>query len=239
MLFTQDVSYARLMVLENTVEPSKNLDVSVQRREFAFNEGDVYFQAIDAADTLNLVACSTNEPVRLIPKLNQHAVLDLKACFILGGIGDKVDLDNIKTDGASFSSSQFFWVSGSVINNDFTAPYQALTYWPIEHIFEVSEPARFRVLEDEDIPAARKTSIGLRFMKEGDGYQLEPIYISDSAPSNTQHDPITIDASDTFPRKVTFQEAEIELLALTEDTLAYRILSGFSTDRRYILDLSQ
>ncbi len=239
ILFEQPISYARLMVLENTIQPAKNLDNSLQSREVTFNEGDVYFQAIDAADQLNLVACSTHEPVKLTRYLAKDTPTYLKLCFVLEPLSGDVKLNDIKTDRESFSSSQFFFVTAPSSFNDFGAPYQALTYWPIDHILETTEPARFKLLDADADASEKPTTVAVRFLKDGGKYSLEPVYSTGQASSVMRHEPVLIDPSETFPKTVKLQEAEIELLALTDDTLAYRILSGFSPDRTYILDLPE
>ncbi|MAK60437.1 MAG: hypothetical protein CMK09_05620 [Ponticaulis sp.] len=239
ILFDQEVQYARLMVLENTVFPTSGLENSMQRREVSFSAGDIYFEAIDVAEQLNVVACSTKQPVHIIPRLAPDNSMHFKACFLLEPLDDEIKLDDIQVAVTDFTSSQWFWVSGSVINTDFEAPFQALTYWPIDHIFDVNEPARFKVMDGEHPKTGKATRVGLRFVSEGDTFTLQPVYTSDGIPANTDADPIEVDPEGEFPRTVEFREAKIELLALTGNTLAYRVLSGFSADRRYIMDLNR
>jgi hypothetical protein len=70
-----------------------------------------------------------------------------------------------------------------------------------------------------------------------EGAQLEPIYLAGNQPMPVKEQPIVIKADQVFPAKIEHDGAEIELLALKDGVLAYRVLSGFATDTTFLMDL--
>tara|TARA_R110001592_G_scaffold4743_1_gene26476 strand:+ start:1539 stop:2450 length:912 start_codon:yes stop_codon:yes gene_type:complete len=237
VILSQSVQNASVMILENTVTPVGDVSLAVQARSVELTEGLAFYPAISVGKETALVACSFDRPAEWVPRLNPGAKGKGKVCFELEKIAGKIDLSHVEQELGGHSSSVFFFVSESIGVADPSGPYQKLFRWDPQLTYEVSEPARFRTAAPTDSEKSGTPNIALRFIATEDGGQIEPVYLSGNQPSDIHADPIVIQAGKGFPMKVKYNGAEIEILALKEGVLAYRVLSGFATDSAYIMDL--
>jgi hypothetical protein len=107
--------------------------------------------------------------------------------------------------------------------------------------FSLEAPARFRVASADDGDAeasALQVGISYKVLKTGFG-QLQAVYITGEQQLALRDAPVAISTSDAFPRVVTIRGASIEVLALQDGVLAYRVRQGFPSDRWAITDLTE
>lgn len=241
ILFTQGFSSANILVLENTVEPTTDVSMQVSKRTVDLSAGMKFYSAINIGMTDAIVACSFERPMFIVPRLNPGNTGTAKVCFHLETLDQINSLNAIDTGEGSWTSSSFF-----MVNEDFmlatgpSGPYQRLMSWePNLFTYETNEPARFRPATADEREEFGSSEIGLRFVSDDKGGELNVVYFSGSQPVDISGDPVAIKASDSFPKTVTIRGAEIELLALTDGVLAYRVLSGFASDLAFVLNLPE
>ncbi|MAK60439.1 MAG: hypothetical protein CMK09_05630 [Ponticaulis sp.] len=241
LLFTQDFSSADILVLENTVEPTTDVSMQVSKRTVDLSAGLRFYTAINLGLKNSVVACSFERPMFVVPRLNPGNTGTAKVCFHLDPLADTDGLDAVDTGEVSKTSSSFFVVNENfVLNPNESGPYRSLMSWePDLFTYQTNEPARFRPATDEERAEFGSSEIGLRYKAENEKGELSVVYISANQPLEISAEPVTFSASDSFPKIVTIRGAEIELLALTDGVLAYRVLSGFTPDKAFILDLPE
>ncbi len=235
IVLQQSVGNASVYVLENSVVPEGDVSLAVQARSVELTEGLKFYPALNVGKETALVACSFDRPAEWVPRLNPGAKGTGKVCFELEKIEGEIDLDNVEENLGDRSSTTFFFVSDTVGVGDQSGPYQKLFRWDQHMTYEVTEPARFKAAEAEGTSGA--PDLALRFIATDEGGQLEPVYMSGNQPAETQNDPVMIKAEQEFPVTLEYDGASIEVLALTDGVLAYRILSGFVSGEAYVMDL--
>lgn len=240
ILLQQAVSNTVELVLENDVVADGDIDLAVAKRSIDLNAGDRFYPALNVGSETALVACSYDQVAEWIPRLNPGAAGNVPICFRLKTYEDKVNLDTVTEDLDDAESSVFFFVTGQSFGLNGTAnSYQKLVRWDQQLTYRVTEPARFALAEPAADDAATQPAVALRFVQTSDTAQLEPVYVIDGQPADLSSEPIVIAPDETFPQTVRHDGAEIELLALNDGVLAYRIMSGFSDDSTFVMDLVQ
>ncbi|KDA04499.1 hypothetical protein [Hyphomonas oceanitis] len=239
VILRQLVQSVAVMVLENTVTPTGDVSLAVQARSVELTEGLTFYPAVSVGKENALVACSFDRPAEWTPRLNPGAKGSGKVCFVLEKIAGKIDLSKVAQDLGARSSSVFFFVSDNIGVSAASGPYQKLFRWDPQLTYEVSEPARFRAIESTVSEKSGMPNIALRFLSTEDGAQIKPVYLSGDQPVPIQADPVVIKADQAFPTRIKYDGAEIEILALKEGVLAYRILSGFATGAAFVMDLPE
>ncbi|KCZ90027.1 hypothetical protein [Hyphomonas johnsonii] len=239
IILKQSVQNTSVMILENTVTPVGDVSLAVQARSVELTEGLAFYPAISFGKENALVACSFDRPAVWTPRLNPGASGQGKVCFELEKIAGKIDFSQVGQGLGGRSSSVFFFVSDRLGFAEPSGPYEKLFRWDPQLTYEVSEPARFRTMTPTESAKSRTPNIALRFISTEAGGQIKPVYLAGDQPVGVQADPIVIGADQDFPIKIRYDGADIEILALKEGVLAYRVLSGFTTGATYILDLPE
>ena len=240
ILLRQPVQNAAVFVLENDVLSEGNISLAVQERKLNLNKGEIFYGAVNVGQETALVACSHGRPATHIPRLNPGAQANGKICFELEPIEGKIDLETMKLDKDVYTSDQFFFVvDGAFAITEEAGPFQKLARWDPQFIYTVSPPAELRRTA-EAVPTNKTApELGLRYIYANGEAQLEPVYVADDLPSETAEENIKIDQTQDFPFVIEHDGAEIELLAITDGVLAYRILSGFETKNTFVMDLPE
>ncbi|MEQ9315355.1 MAG: hypothetical protein RLN72_05840 [Henriciella sp.] len=238
ILFQQAVMNRSVLTLQNTVLPEGNISLAVQARTVELNEGMTFYPALNIGSRNELVACSFDRPAEWTPRLNPGAKGSGKVCFILDDLGDKVEVGSFDPELTDNTSSTFFFVADGVGVTTQSTPYQRMFRWDPQLTYTVTEPARFS-LSGTEAPDASAPQIGLRYVSTAKDAQIEPVYLIEGQPNRTIADPFVIAPDAKFPLRTKIAGAEIELLALKDGVLAYRILSGVSPGAFQILDLPQ
>jgi hypothetical protein len=106
-------------------------------------------------------------------------------------------------------------------------------------LFALSEPARLRVAEPK--PGAPDSQIGLalRYTTDSSGARLETIYLSGSEQLKTTRDAVPLSPIGVLPRTIDVSGAMIEILAIKDGVLAYRVVRNFPSDRYVVSDLPE
>lgn len=239
ILFSQSTRSAEVLVLENAVAPETDINMGVAERSIEIVPGLKFYTGINVGSETALVACSFQRPVRIVPRLNPGNSGTAKFCFRMDDLPKDVKLTAIPPS-ASRTSSTFFVVSEDYsVASGPSGPYQRVMRWePNLFTYKTVEPARFRPATDAERAEFAAFDVALRFKATKTGGELELVYISNGTPSPLDGEPLAFSASDDFPKTVKLRGAEIELLALTDGVLAYRVVSGFTTDDAFILDLA-
>lgn len=239
LLLQQPVQNIAFLTLENEVEPDGNISLAVQERTLDLTAGDGFYAAVNLGQYPALVACSAGRPAVHIPRLNPGAQASGKICFELEAYDENVDLDSASLDQETYTTDRFFFVTDGVYGlSEAAGTYNKMTRWDQQLIYNVAPAARLVHKGDaeatEDAPA-----LALRFVVTAEGASLEPVYTTTNQPLPMTKEKIAIDPTASFPRTVEYDGAQIELLALTDDVLAYRILAGFDTANSFVMDLPE
>lgn len=241
LLIRQGVQNAVVFVLENDVLPEGNISLAVQERKLNLTKGEMFYGAVSLGQRPALVACSAARPATVIPRLNPGAQGSGKICFELELIEDEIDSDTSFTlDEETYASDEFFFVADGVyaITGE-ASSYQKLARWDPQFIYKVTPPAELRRTTDPVSAEKTPPELGLRYIYANGKAQLEPVYVADDLPTETRKDPIEIDLTQDFPTTIEFDGAKIEVLAITDGVLAYRLLKGFDTTNTFIMDLPE
>ena len=234
ILFSQPLIIANILVLENSVEPATDISMKVSKRTVELEGGLEFYSGLKVGDSLSTVACS-------FARLNPGNKGNAKVCFIFESLDEKADVRSIDINNSALTSSTFF-----VANEDFLAgadpsgPYQRLMLWePNLFTYKTTEPAQFRPANEEERIAKNRPDVGLRFRLSAKGGILDVVYLSGNKPNEVQGEPVTFEATDAFPQTVEVRGAKIELLALQDGILAYRILTGFDDGKVFIMNMPE
>lgn len=240
VLLEQSVLSSSILRLANDVEPVGNISLAVQERSLDLTKGDTFYLALNVGEQTALVACSHGRPVTWVPRLNPGASAQGKMCFELEPIEGEVDLDALNVASDTYTSDQFFFVAdGAFVATGEANPYQLLSRWDPQFIYSVAPAAILEVTNAPSVDVASKPKLALRFIYTDTGSQIEPVYMTDGRPSPLEGEAISIASTDEFPKTIEYDGAKIELLALEDGVLAYRVLAGFETGRAYIMDLPE
>lgn len=237
VILQQSVRNARAYALENTVVADGDVSLAVQARTVDLQAGLKFFPAINVGSETALVMCSFDRPAVWTPRLNPGAKGSGRVCFRMEDLEPPVDPATVSLGDGIRSSSVFFFVSDGFGLTESTTAYRMIARWDPQLTYKVTEPARFRPLSAEDANTDGAPSLALRFVVTAEGAQIEPIYLAGNQPIPLEEKPIAIKAVDVFPKTIEYDGATIELMALKDGVLAYRLLSGFSTEGAFLMDL--
>lgn len=238
IILRQGVKNAVVLTLENDVEYVGYSSLSVQKRTLDLNAGENFYVAVNLGQEPALVACSVGRPATHIPQLNPGAQASGKVCFELDPIEGEFNIDELSLDEDIYTSDQFFFVvDGAFAITHEANPYQKLTRWDPQFIYTVAPAATLRKVDTAIKGSDDAPSVALRYINSAEGAHLEPVYVTDAQAVETQADTIKINQDGEFPTIVEHDGARIELLALIEGVLAYRVLNGFDVEGPYIMDL--
>lgn len=238
IILRQEVQNAVVLTLENDVEPVGDISLAVQKRTLDLNAGETFYAAVNLGQEQALVACSVGRPAIHIPRLNPGAQASGKICLELEPLEGEINIDELSLDEDVYTSDQFFFVvDGAFAITEEANPYQKLTRWDQQFIYTVAPAATLRKIDKTIEGSGDAPSVALRYINSAEGPQLEPVYVTDTQPIETQALAIKIDPDGEFPTIVEYDGAKIELLALNEGVLAYRVLNGFEGEGAYIMDL--
>jgi hypothetical protein len=237
IILQQAVRNAGAYVLENSVVPDGDVSLAVQARTVDLKAGLKFFPAINVGSETALVLCSFDRPAVWSPRLNPNAKGTGRVCFRFEELKTPADDVDAALGSGVRSSSVFFFVSDGIGLSQTTTAFRKIERWDPQLTYKVTEPARFRPLPQGDADTEGAPLVALRFVVTAEGAQLEPIYLAGNQPMPVKEQPIVIKADQVFPAKIEHDGAEIELLALKDGVLAYRVLSGFATDSTFLMDL--
>ncbi|MCR9130599.1 MAG: hypothetical protein NXI12_13860 [Alphaproteobacteria bacterium] len=244
ILFQQPVSTLSILRLENDIVTDGDVSLAVQARTVEFTRGMGFYPALSVGSRTELAACSYDRPATWVPRLNPGASAQGKICFILneldaapGDEDDQIERAEAALRDGELSSSTFFFVSEGV-GMGVSSQYQRLARWDPQLTYRVVEPARFSI---DRSPAADPSapSLALRYVDTAQGALIEPVYLINGQPAAINGKGRVISADQTFPTVIEVEGARIEVLALVDRALAYRVLSGLPASNAAVLDLPQ
>lgn len=245
ILFEQPVGTSAVLTLVNDIEADGDVSLAVQARTVSFTRGMTFYPVISVGSRTELAACSFDRPATWTPRLNQSASGQGKICFILedlgarsGNRGGAINPGDLDLGDTELTATHFFFVSEGVGLSSNSSPYQQLARWDPQLTYAVVEPARFSV-DRATVGAANAPSLALRYVVTGSGGLIEPVYVIDGQASPMVGPAYLIDREQVFPVVIDINGARLELLAVVERVLAYRILSGLPANRAAVLDLPQ
>lgn len=245
ILFEQPVGTSAILTLVNDIEADGDVSLAVQARTVSFTRDMTFYPVISVGSRTELAACSFDRPATWTPRLNQSASGQGKICFILedlgarsGNRGGAISPGDLELGDTELTATHFFFVSEGVGLSSNSSPYQQLARWDPQLTYAVVEPARFSV-DRATIGAANAPSLALRYVGTPSGGLIEPVYIIDGRASQMRAAGYVVGNGQVFPATVTVNGAQLELLAVVDGVLAYRILSGFPANQAAVLDLPQ
>lgn len=106
-------------------------------------------------------------------------------------------------------------------------------------LFTLVEPARLRVAEPQPGTPESRIRLALRYTTDSSGARLETIYLSGSEQLKTTWADVPLSATGPLPRTVEVSGAAIEILAIKDGVLAYRVVRDFPSDRIVVSDLPE
>lgn len=106
-------------------------------------------------------------------------------------------------------------------------------------MFALSEPARLRVAEPKPGAPDSQIRLALRYTTDSSGARLETIYLSGNEQLKTTRDPVPLSPTGVLPRTIDVSGGAIEILAIKDGVLAYRVVRNFPSDRYVVSDLPE
>lgn len=237
IILQQSVRNAGAFVLENSVVPDGDVSLAVQARTVNLKQGLRFFPAINIGSETAFVLCSFERPATWTPRLNPGAKGSGRVCFRMETLKTALDPVDTSEHSGVRSSSEFFFVSDGFGLTDQVTAFRKIERWDPQLTYKVTEPARFRPLAADDVGVAGAPVVALRFVVTAESAQLEPVYLAGNQPMSVREKPIVIKADQDFPSTVEYDGAKVEILALKDGVLAYRVLKGFATDGSFLMDL--
>lgn len=238
LLFSQRVARAGFLRLENTVVPAERVWTGMVTFFPRMEAGLTLYPALRVGQGGRYVVCSvdavTTHQGGMGPAANFPICLELAdSAILVVGPGQPAP-DNATAIGGSLwlaegaaSSSGFVYSPGG----EFAQGWEGAN-------FKLTEPARLSVTTAQPTDAnGSPIRIGLRYMSDSAGARLESIYIAGEQHLRLQRDPVQILPGDTYPRIVETGGAAVELLAIRDNVLAYRVRRNFPSDRFVISNL--
>jgi len=204
-------------------------------RELEAKAGQKFYPVVTLGQVRSISACSFDRPILAIPKLAEGNKGYLKMCFQMAELPEKFKVETIDLDGIDWVSSEFFEVVES-IGSTSRSSFQSLSRWEPQKIHKTKEPARFTRQTSVMPTGDQGRTSALRFIVSPTGPQLETAYMAGTEPRKTTADPVPIDVDKGFPQTLEFAGGNVELLALTDGVLAYRVISS-TPQRRIVMDL--
>lgn len=238
IVLSQPLQSAAVYTLENAPAPVGDVSLAVQAREVTFTAGQTFYPAINLGSQTKLVACSFDKPVVWTPRLNPDAKGSGKVCFELADLAVPVDPIVVSWGLKDASATQIFFVNEGAGLYPSASAFQTLMRWDPSFRYEVSPPARLKLSRGGAV-ADGGPRIGLRFLATGKGGTLEFVGLTGEVPGKLDREPVVIAADTVFPVTVDADGAQIELLALTDGVLAYRVKAGFPPDLGFVVNLPQ
>ena len=235
MLYSQPVNHEFVLVLQNTPEAASDFGNAFQDRELEAKAGQKFYPVVTLGQVRSISACSFDRPILAIPKLAEGNKGYLKMCFQMAELPEKFKVETIDLDGIDWVSSEFFEVVESIGSTN-RSSFQSLSRWEPQKIHKTKEPARFTRQTSVMPTGDQGRTSALRFIVSPTGPQLETAYMAGTEPRKTTADPVPIDVDKGFPQTLEFAGGNVELLALTDGVLAYRVISS-TPQRRIVMDL--
>jgi hypothetical protein len=106
-------------------------------------------------------------------------------------------------------------------------------------LFTLAEPARLRVAEPQSGTPESRIRLALRYTTDSSGARLETIYLSGSEQLKTTWADVPLSETGNLPRTIEVSGAAIEILAIKDGVLAYRVVRNFPSDRIVVSDLPE
>lgn len=236
MLYSPALEHEFVLVLQDTPEVDGEFGNSFQDRKLEAQPGQKYFPALTFGEVRSIAACSFDSPVLAIPRLAPSNQGYIKMCFEIADLPVDFDVDTLDLDRTDWVSSKLYVVvppNGLASGTSF----QAMSRWDPHVSYNTVSPVRFTRQRAEAVTGEGARTAGLRFVVSPTGPQLETAFMAGNEPRKTTKDPVEIDAAKGFPQTLEFDSANVEVLALTDGVLAYRIISA-NPAQRVILDLN-
>jgi len=237
VLYSRPVKHAFELVLENAPAADGKIGNSVQDRKLELKSGQKYFPVVTFGEAPSISACSFDRPLLAIPRLAPGNQGYIKLCFKITDLPEDFKPSTLAFDNIDWVSSEFYAVV-EPIGATGRSSYQSLSRWDPHVSSRTVEPARFRKQAATPVSGREARQSAVRFVMSPTGPQLETAYMAGDEPRKTQKEPVAIDTAKPFPQTVELAGGTIELLALTDGVLAYRIVSAESQDRQIVMDLN-
>jgi hypothetical protein len=238
LLFSQRVARAGFLRLENTVVPAERVWTGMVTYFPRMEAGLTVYPALRVGKGGRYVACSveavTTHQGGLGPAQNFPICFELAdSAVVLVRPGEPAP------DKATAIGGSLWLLDGAQSHSGFVyAPGGEYAQGWEGANFTLTEPARLSVATTQPSDTSGSPiRIGLRYMSDGAGARLESIYISGEQHLRLQRDPVQILPGDTYPRVVETGGAVVELLAIRDNVLAYRVRRNFPSDRFVISNL--
>jgi hypothetical protein len=210
----------------------------VQAREVSFAVGQTFYPAINLGSKTQLVACSFDKPAIWSPRLNPDAKGTGKVCFELEDLPVPVDPQPVASRLKDAKATHIFFVNEGAGLYGASSAFQTLMRWDPQFRYEVTPPAQL-TLSREGVAAEDAPRIGLRFLATPTGGELEFVGLSGDVPRKLDRQTVAIDASRAFPFTLNADGAKIEVLALKDDVLAYRVKAGMPAGLGFVVNLPE
>ena len=236
-LYSRPVKHAFELVLENAPQADGKIGNSVQDRKLELKAGQKYYPVITLGEARSISVCSFDRPLLAIPRLAPGNQGYIKLCFKISDLPEDFKPSTLAFDNLDWTASEFYPVVEQ-IGATGRSSYQSLSRWDPHVSYRTVEPARFRKQPVSAGSESDARASVVRFVISPTGPQLETAYTAGDAPRKTQKEPVPIDTSKPFPQTFELAGGNIEILALTDGVLAYRIISADTQSRQIVMDLN-
>jgi hypothetical protein len=240
IVLSQPLVHAGFLELENTVSPQDRVWQGIWTYHPKMERGLRFYPVFRVGSAKSTAVCSDDNVTTGQSDFGgtspQFPVcLDLPAGVLFAVPPGAPAPANAKPLGGSL------WLrNGAVAQTGFIYPNivrGGFASGPQGQMFTLTEPARLHVAEPKPGASESQMKLGLRYTTDSSGARLETIYFSGSWQLETTRPDVPLSSTDVLPRTINVFGATIELLAIKDGVLAYRVVRNFSSDRYVVSNL--
>jgi hypothetical protein len=239
ILLAQPVAHASFLKLENTVVPTERVYQGVVTYTPKMEGGQLFYPAVRVGDVSGMVICSVADVTTYSggfsgPRSAFPVCLDMPKDSLTRKAPTTPEPSDAAALGAGLWLKNGAAASTGFIYFDLQGSLAKGAEGPN---FTLAEPARIQPAGTltEASPTAPK--IAIRYLADDKGARLSSVYLVGEQVLTTERKDVPLPAAEKLPQTLTIAGAVVELLAVTDGVLAYRIKQGFPSDTGAIADL--
>lgn len=242
IVLSQPLVHAGFLELENTVSPQDRVWQGIWTYHPKMEQGLRLYPAFRIGSTRTTAVCSIDNVTTGESNL--------------GGVAPPFPVCLDVPDGALFavragaptpanatSVGGSLWLkNGAVAQTGFIYPNLLRGEYasgPQGQMFTLSEPARLRVVGPKPGTPESEMKLALRYTTDSSGARLETIYLSGTGQLKTTRPDVPLSPTGDLPRTISVSGAAIELLAIKDGVLAYRVVRNFPSDHYVVSNLPE
>jgi len=242
IVLAQPLVHAGFLELENTVTPQDRVWQGIWTYHPKMEQGLRLYPAFRIGSTRTTAVCSVDNVTTGESNLGGTAppfpvCLDLPDGALFPVRAGATTPANTQPVGGSL------WLrNGAVAQTGFIYPNLLRGEYasgPQGQMFTLSEPARLRVVEPKPGTPDFQMRLALRYTTDSSGARLETIYLSGTGQLKTTRKDVPLSPAGDLPRTINVSGAAIQILAIKDGVLAYRVVRNFPSDHYVVSNLPE